>query len=249
MKKRLPKKASCLVDRPDAQTDLSSLDKLQEHFIHLYGRRNNIYLPGRTIRIEFFHRGVADLIDAIRKRVDKETIGVMFARLVSRIFCIAHGINNVSVAEGMMRKYPFGGCSHCHAVPCQCGEQRPEADLAWEANISLLKWGLKEWQNHLRKLYGERNKKMGLGYILTRLSGEVGEFISLEHEIPDKTIVKVELAYQLQLADSLAWTIAPANLLDIDLQNVAVKRYGNGCGACKKNPCNCKAHSFRQLTF
>jgi NTP pyrophosphatase (non-canonical NTP hydrolase) len=248
-KERSPERATHLIVKQEVENNFSSLDKLEEHFIHLYGRRNDVYLPGRTIRIELFHRGVSDLVDSTRKESDRKTIENMFARIVSRIFCIAHGINNISVAEGMRRKYPFEGCSYCHSLPCQCGERRPSADLGWGVKASQSEWSLREWQNHLRKLYGERNKERGLDYIFNRLSSEVGELISLEHDVPSKTMDEIELEYQLELADSLAWTVAAANFLDVDLQEATINRYGNGCRVCKMNPCNCGAHSFKQVRF
>lgn len=236
-----------LIGQQELENNFSSLNKLQEHFIHLYGRRNDVYLPGRTVRIELFHRGVADLVDAVRKGADKDIIDNMLARNVSRIFCIAHGINNVSIGESMSKKYPSEGCSYCHSSPCKCGERRPDADLGWGSTDSQSIWSLRDWQLHLRALYGKKNKEKGLDYVLNRLSSEVGELISLEHEVPVKTMDEAESEYQLELADSLAWTIAAANILEIDLQGATTKRYGNGCKACGQNPCNCGAHNFRQV--
>ena len=219
---------------------------MQEHFIHLYGRRNDVYLPGRTVRIELFHRGVADLVDSVRKEANQETIENMSARVVSRTFCIANGINSVSVAEGMQRKYPFEGCVYCHSAPCICEEKRPDADLGWGADISQANWTLRDWQNHLTSLYGERNQQKGLDYILNRLSSEVGELITLEHGVSSKSMDEIEIEYQLELADSLAWTMAAANFLAIDIQEAVIDRYGRGCQKCGMNPCNCGPHSFEQ---
>lgn len=236
-----------LANLKEIENDFSSLDKMQEHFSRLYGRRNEVYLPGRTIRIEFFHRGVSDLTDSLRKEANREVLETMFARVVSRIFCIANGINDISLGEGMQRKYPFEGCVYCHSNPCQCQEKRLNADMSWGRNTSPKQWDLRDWQNHLGSLYGEKNRQKGMDYVLNRLSSEVGELISLEHEIPSMTVDEVELEYQLELADSLAWTMAAANILGIDLQESVIKRYGKACQVCNMNPCSCGAHSFRQV--
>ncbi len=171
----------------------------------------------------------------------------MLSRVVSRIFCVAHGINNVSIAEGMQRKYPSEGCSYCLHKPCHCGERRPpDVNLGQGSTEAQLGWSLKNWQEHLGALCGSKNREKGLDYILNRLSSEFGELISLEHELTEMTMDDFELEYQLELSDSLAWTIAVANVLGIDLQEATVNRYRN-CQVCSQLPCNCSAHSFRQV--
>ena len=225
----------------------SSLDGLQEHFIHLYARRNDIYLPGRATRIDLLHRGIADLNDAIRKEANREVLERMLARVVSRTFCIAHGTNNISVAEGLRKKFPLEGCSYCHKFPCQCGEKRPAPELGWGETFAQEGWSLKDWQNHLNKLYGEKNREKGIDYIVNRLGSESGELISLEHDILDSTMDDIEQEYQLELADSLAWTIAAANFFGIDIEKATINKYGKGCEKCGSNPCNCGPHSFKQV--
>ncbi len=65
---RLPERATRLTGRPELETDFSSIDGLQEHFILLYGRRNDVYLSGRTARAELFYRGVADYLTLQEKK-------------------------------------------------------------------------------------------------------------------------------------------------------------------------------------
>ncbi|MDP4009492.1 MAG: hypothetical protein Q8P53_00720 [Candidatus Shapirobacteria bacterium] len=233
----------------EGERTFPTLDNLQEHFINLYDRRNNVYLPGRNIRIELFYRGVADLVDAVRKEANEYNVENMLARVVSRIFCIANGINNVSVAEGMRIKYPANGCFYCHNVPCQCQEKRNEPDTTLDVSSAQKNWSLKDWQKHLNNLYGDKNKNHGISYMLLRLSSEMGELITEEHQVSKRMMDEIESGYQLELADSLAWTIAVANFLNIDIQHAVESRYKNGCQKCSQPSCVCGPHSFDQIRF
>jgi len=232
------------------QLEGAPLDRLQEHFIHLYGRRNNIFLPGRVSRINFLNVAIGDLQDAIRKDSEPGHLAAMFARLPSRIFCIAHGINNISVAKAMVEKYPQEGCAYCHGSPCQCGERRPEVTLVeWRYDSEQAMWSLADWQNHLNGLYGEANRKKGIESILTRLFKEVSELLNLEYSIgrSDKPMDEIEHGYALELADCSAWTIAAVNLCELNLEKAVLKRYAAGCGKCGQNPCSCLHFSFEQI--
>jgi NTP pyrophosphatase (non-canonical NTP hydrolase) len=226
------------------------LDRLQEHFKHLYGRRNEIFLPGRVSCIDFLNVATGDLQDAIRKDSELEHLAAMFARIPSRIFCIAHGINNVSVAKAMIEKYPLEGCAYCHGYPCQCGERRPEVTLVeWHPDAEQVGWSLMNWQLHLDNLYGEANRKKGIENILNRLFKEVSELFNLEYSIgrSDKSMDEIEHEYALELADGLVWTIAGANLCNVDLEKTVLDRYARGCRKCGWNPCSCTHFSFEQI--
>src|SRR5438309_1268243 len=105
-----------------------SLDELEDHFVELYGRRNNVYLPGRMPRINLLNIAIGDLQDTIRKDV-AIYLPIAFARVPSRIFCIANGINNVSIVAGMAEKYPLEACAYCGKFPCACKERRDDPKL------------------------------------------------------------------------------------------------------------------------
>jgi len=226
-----------------------SLPLMQDYFIGLYGRRNNVYLDGRVMRINFLNIAIGDLQDAIRKDADHSTKEIMISRLVSRIFCIAHGINNISVANAMMEKYPPQGCTYCGKFPCSCGERRPEPTLAeWNPQSEQRTWSLKHWQTHLKLLYGEKNEERGTENTLNRLSKEITELLSFEYNVRDNdSMDEIERTYALELADCLAWTIAMANLLNIDLEKVTIDRFGAGCWKCKQNPCVCGKHNLNPV--
>lgn len=76
-----------------AQNKPETLQEMQDFFIELYGRRNNIWLPGRLPRINLLNVALGDLQDAVRKDTSGLMIDILFARIPARIFCIAHGWN------------------------------------------------------------------------------------------------------------------------------------------------------------
>jgi NTP pyrophosphatase (non-canonical NTP hydrolase) len=227
-----------------------TLNELQTHFVDLYGRRNNIWLSGRFSRINLLNVALADLQDVIRKDGKKEDLDTMFARIPSRIFCLAHGINNVSVAWAMAEKYPLNECAYCHNFPCNCSEKRSEVVLATDLVPQQLIWRLKDWQKHLGLLYGDKNKERGIDNVMLRLFKEVAELMNLEHyEVPRFGVGadEIEHEYGLELADCMAWTIAAANILETDLERVTLDRFWPVCWNCHQKPCVCSNFSFRQV--
>jgi NTP pyrophosphatase (non-canonical NTP hydrolase) len=225
----------------------AELPEIERFFNELYGKRDSIYLPGREIRAQLLYRGIDDLQSAVRQRAWLPIYEVMCARIVSRILCIARGADDVSIGEGLARKYPLEGCAYCGQMPCVCQENRDPYRLS-APTTEQEHWSLRDWQDHLTRMYGRKNKERGINYTLLRLGSEYGELISLERAIHRYSIDEVKDKYALELADAMAWTIAPAVLLGVDLQKAVEKRYGNGCLACHQIPCICPPHSFDQIS-
>lgn len=220
---------------------------MEKFFNELYGRRDSIYLPDREIRAQLLYRGIDDLQSAVRQKAWLPIYEVMCARIVSRILCIARGVDNISLTDGLSRKYPLEGCAYCGQMPCVCQENRDPYRLCTPA-MEQEHWSLRDWQEHLTKMYGNKNEERGINYTLLRLGSEYGELISLERAIPRYSIDEVKDKYALELADTVAWTIASASLLGVDLQKAVEKRYGNGCLACHQMPCICPSHNFDQIS-
>lgn len=235
---------------PELEKSPESLQELQDHFLELYGRRANIWLPGRAPRIDLLSIALGDLQDAIRKDAGWVHLDVMFGRVVARIFGLAQAINNVSITEAMIEKYPMLGCSYCHELPCQCTERRPDSDLGWGMDDSQVNWRLRDWQGHLDKLYGERNREKGIENVMNRAFKEVAELLNLEREIPKAdpndgmTADHVEHEFGLELADCLAWTIAAANITGVDLERATTDRFWPTCWNCGAKPCICVNFNF-----
>lgn len=241
-----------------------TLQALMEHFFELYGLRNRIFLSGLRKRIDFLNLAIADLQDAVRKEVGQEKLKIALARVVSRIFCIAENFINLPFVKAMARKYPLGHCSYCQKWPCQCPERRPEVLIRSSAHNEQMLWSLKEWCLHFDRLYGERNRTKGIENILNRLFKEVSELLTLQmsasHNLPvsqnvtepqriKSSLHQIVEEFAFELADALAWTIAVANLLRIDLEKAVLDRYGDGCWCCKKKPCDCMNFSYAPVDW
>lgn len=217
-----------------------NLQEMQDHFIHLYGRRNRIFLRDMNERICFLILAVADLQEAIRKNYNQKILEIALSRIVARIFCIAEYFYSLPLTMIFSQKYPATYCSYCKKTPCICSEERPNSVLSQAPEIQLI-WSLKEWQNHLNILYGDKNRDKNMEYILNRLFKETTEILVLQMMTSNTklTCEEIEKAIALELADVLAWVIAVANFLEIDLEKAVLDRFGEGCWKCRQNPCVC----------
>lgn len=217
-----------------------TLSEMINHFFHLYGRRNRIFLQGLGERINFLNLAICDLQDAIRKEYNSEIKGISLARVVARIFCVTEHFFQLHLIETITRKYPVAHCSYCGNSPCSCQEKRFDAVLEPISEIQL-NWTLKEWQEHLNSFYGKKNKEKGIDNLLNRLFREAGELLALQMMLSRGELIpdKIEQEFALELADIFAWTIAVANLLEIDLEAAVLKRFEKGCWKCSQDPCVC----------
>jgi len=82
-------------------------------------------------------------------------------------------------------------------------------------NIFLKKDAKRDWQDN---------------YIW--LVEEVGE---LSRAIRSKDCANIDEEF----ADVYAWLLSLASTMDINLDEVLLKKYGNGCPKCQKTPCGC----------
>jgi len=91
---------------------------------------------------------------------------------------------------------------------------------------------IKEAQELIREIYGERDSRRGIFGTALHLGEEVGElFRAIRQNRSDNT--------ENELADVLAWLLSVSELLSIDLESVFIKRYGRGCPKCGRIPCVC----------
>ncbi len=227
-----------------------NLQQMMQHFYHVYGRRNRIFLDSLRGRIDHLNLGICDLQDAIRKGYDQKILGVAFARVVARIFCIAEHFWQMPLAEALCKKYPSTHCSYCQQNPCRCPEKRSESIKA-EVSNKQLEWSLQEWQKHWNGLYGKRNLEKGGDNLLNRLFKEIGELSSLQMMIPRKDAQpeEIEWEFAFELADALAWTCALANFFQIDLEQAVLARYGKGCWKCGQTCCQCSNFSAAPIRW
>jgi NTP pyrophosphatase (non-canonical NTP hydrolase) len=89
-----------------------------------------------------------------------------------------------------------------------------------------------EFQQHIARTYGERDRARGLDSTIAWLAEELGELA--------QAVRKGTREQQLhELGDVFAWLVSLAEQLDCSLED-AVARYGQGCPRCGTLPCTCE---------
>ena len=91
---------------------------------------------------------------------------------------------------------------------------------------------IREFQEMMRRIYFERDKKRGLERTYIWLVEEIGE---LGRAIMSERREDIES----EVADVFAWLASLCNLLNIDLEKVSIKKYPGVCSKCRNSPCTC----------
>ncbi len=91
---------------------------------------------------------------------------------------------------------------------------------------------ISEFQQLMRDLYAENDKRRGAAATTLWLVEEVGELAEAIRR-DDRENLREELA------DCFAWIGALANLYDIDLEEVFREKYPDSCPTCGRKPCIC----------
>jgi NTP pyrophosphatase (non-canonical NTP hydrolase) len=82
-------------------------------------------------------------------------------------------------------------------------------------------------------LYGDRDQKRGVERSLIWLQTEIGELL--------EAYLKEDLdSLEEEVADVFAWLCSVCNLLDIDIETAAWKKYPSCCPKCGASPCKCQ---------
>ncbi len=92
---------------------------------------------------------------------------------------------------------------------------------------------IKEFQQLMRELYFENDKKRGRLGNFVWLVSEIGELARVLRD-EDKEKIKEEVA------DVFAWLASLANVLEIDLEEAVQNKYPGKCPRCNNNPCRCE---------
>lgn len=93
---------------------------------------------------------------------------------------------------------------------------------------------LGELQHRIRELYGEKDGRRGIEGTFMWFLEEVGELAAALRSGDTK-------GQMLEFADTLAWLATLANIAGIDLDQAIAVKYGEGCPACRRVPCQCTA--------
>lgn len=98
---------------------------------------------------------------------------------------------------------------------------------------------IKQFQRLMRDLYFTKDKDRGVERTFIWLIEEVGELASSLKNRTEKSGLE---AVASEMADIFAWLCSLANVLEIDLEQAALKKYPLKCSKCKQNPCICTEH-------
>jgi NTP pyrophosphatase (non-canonical NTP hydrolase) len=91
---------------------------------------------------------------------------------------------------------------------------------------------INEFQNMMRQIYFHRDFERGTDGTLDWLMDEVEE---LREALKEKDTTAIENEF----ADVLAWLASLANVVNIDLEKIALSKYDNKCPKCGLSPCEC----------
>ncbi len=92
---------------------------------------------------------------------------------------------------------------------------------------------ISDFQAMMKEIYFEKDKKRGIERTYMWLVQEVGEL--------GRALLKKDKGnIEEEFADVLAWLSSLANLLNVNLEAVTVKKYNFICPRCGHNPCICK---------
>ncbi|WP_148882216.1 MazG nucleotide pyrophosphohydrolase domain-containing protein [Thermococcus aciditolerans] len=92
---------------------------------------------------------------------------------------------------------------------------------------------IREFQEMIKEIYFHKDSKRGVERTFLWFVEEIGEL--------SEAIRKNDReAMEEEFADVLAWLASLANLLDIDIEEAAKKKYPGVCPYCGKKPCECE---------
>ena len=92
---------------------------------------------------------------------------------------------------------------------------------------------ISDFQAMMKEIYFEKDKRRGAERTYIWLVQEVGELGRALLKNDKKNLEE-------EFADVLAWLSSLANLLNVNLEAVSVKKYSFICPRCGRNPCVCK---------
>jgi len=92
--------------------------------------------------------------------------------------------------------------------------------------------GIKDFQKLMGEIYIHRDLKRGDKNTMLWLISEVGEFA--------KALIKNNKQdLEDEAADVLAWLCSECNLIGVDLEKAAIRKYDGKCPKCGYIPCKC----------
>ena len=91
---------------------------------------------------------------------------------------------------------------------------------------------ISEFQQMMRRLYFHRDSERGAAGTYDWLVDEI-------REVGDALDRGDKGELEKEFADVVAWLASLANVVNVDLEKVALTKYDNKCPKCKRSPCQC----------
>lgn len=91
---------------------------------------------------------------------------------------------------------------------------------------------LSDFQSLIREMYLEKDLARGVDGTFMWLAEEMGELASALREGSPENLRE-------EFADVLAWLTTIANVVDVDLSQAVIEKYGSGCPGCGSLVCRC----------
>lgn len=91
---------------------------------------------------------------------------------------------------------------------------------------------LADFQKLMRDMYLEKDRARGVDGTFMWLMEEIGELATSLREGSQQDRLE-------EFADVLAWLTTIANIVDIDLTQALLQKYGSGCPGCQQLVCAC----------
>ncbi|MFP3985144.1 MAG: MazG nucleotide pyrophosphohydrolase domain-containing protein [Candidatus Bathyarchaeia archaeon] len=90
----------------------------------------------------------------------------------------------------------------------------------------------------MRRIYFHKDSQRGAEGTYKWLTGEVEE-LGVAMGNAEKRALEDEFA------DVIAWLASLANILDVDLEKAALRKYADRCPKCQHSPCKCIFRTFK----
>jgi NTP pyrophosphatase (non-canonical NTP hydrolase) len=91
---------------------------------------------------------------------------------------------------------------------------------------------LRHLQDLMKVHYGRKDETRGDERTCLWLVSEVGELADAIRREDTENIEE-------EIADVLAWLLSLANVVNVDVQDAVMKKYGERCPRCDRSPCTC----------
>ncbi len=215
--------------------------------------RNDKYLKTLPQRMTHLSVGGAEILTTFQRVKPeskmREILPDVAAKVLLRAMTMLQSLEGrEGIINALKQKYPESGCSYCGLKPCGCEVARPEEKKGAQSSEAQNEWSLRQWQEHLKSVYGEANDRRGLNFVCDRLNEEIGEAgaAGLQMDMQPDQAEQFKKEAISELADTFAWALGVGNAVGADLEKKFVERYGKGCPNCGQFACQCGPFTFVQ---